>query len=287
MGGHTCPRVCTSGKAAGGRERKQATTHGGPLFLWFRQLRSTEHRTYSVPDGRSRLGKRRRTGQPTTPGQAIYTDHASRGARGERGKKKDDAASRKVSPAPWWLFCTTHTTAARCTAVGEGMRSQGSFPKRQSSRRPSLESRLQHCWHLGPPTVLLSGPTGSSGPAPLASRAACTRCGPRSSRPAEAEGEPPAVGEEAPPEASSTGQPTAGGLVASGLAAGGPAAGGPAVGSPVERRPEVARHPVVRTRGLRGAVVLSRTFRLEAASYRAEAWPAAFPEVEWRTRMVA
>lgn len=95
------------------------------------------------------------------------------------------------------------------------------------------------------------------------------------------------MAEEAPPEASSTGQPTAGGLVASGLAAGGPAAGGPAVGSPVERRPEVARHPVVRTRGLRGAVVLSRTFRLEAASYRAEAWPAAFPEVEWRTRMVA
>lgn len=93
---------------------------------------------------------------------------------------------------------------------------------------------------------------------------------------------PLAVAEEAPPVASSRGQPTAGGLVASG-----PVAGGLAVGSPVERRREVARHPAVQTRDPRGVVVLSHTSRPEVAPDQVEAWPAAFPEVEWRTRTAA
>lgn len=219
--------------------------------------------------------------RPQPPGQekkknrpANDTGKSYLHGRGERGKKKDEAAPRKVSPAPWWLFCTTHTTVARCTAAGVS---------RKFSKVAPPESRLQHFWLPGPPTALLSGPTGSSGPVPLASRAACTRCGLHSSQPVEAEGVPLAVvEEEAPPVASSRSQPTAGGLVASG-----PVAGGLAVGSPVERRREVARHPVVQTRDPRGVVVLSHTSRPEVAPDQAEAWPAAFPEVEWRTRTAA
>lgn len=114
------PRVCTSGKAAGGREHRQAMTHGGPPCLWFSKLRSAQHRTYSVPNGRSRLYKRSTTGQPKTLGKPIYTDHASRGTQ---EKHVGSRAKRKMKQPPgmslWWLFHTSHATVA----AGEGIRS--------------------------------------------------------------------------------------------------------------------------------------------------------------------